>query len=464
MVMDTIAQQLDQQRQFFATGQTRPLAFRRAQLQRLRQRIVDNEAQILEALHADLRKPQFEAYAAEVYIVLEELDRTLKHLPTWMRPQRVKVPLMTQPGHATLVPEPLGIVLIISPWNYPFQLCLLPLVGAIAAGNCAVLKPSEVASATATLIADLIKATFDPAFVCAVTGGPETSQRLLAERFDHIFFTGGTAIGKLVMAAAAQHLTPVTLELGGKSPCLVDRDVDLATTARRIVWGKFANAGQTCIAPDYLLVDHAIHAPLLTAMQTCLRDFYGEVPAQSPDYARIINDRHFQRLSAFLQDGQIVVGGETDARDRYIAPTILDQVSPEAPVMQEEIFGPILPVLTYDTLESAIAFVNARPKPLALYCFSRNRDYTQQVLAQTSAGGVCVNDVLLHNLVPDLGFGGVGPSGMGRYHGKASFDTFSHFKGVLQRPFRLDLRFRYPPYTGTLARFKSVARFLPFLP
>ncbi|WP_448562632.1 aldehyde dehydrogenase family protein [Trichothermofontia sp.] len=459
--MDTIAQQLDQQRQFFATGRTRPLAFRRAQLQQLRRQIVAHEAQILEALHTDLRKPQFEAYGAEIYLVLEEIDRAIKHLPTWMRPQRVKVPPMAQPGRAMLIPEPLGVVLIISPWNYPFQLSLLPLVGAIAAGNCAVLKPSEIASATATLIADLIKTTFDPAFVCVVTGGPETSQRLLAERFDHIFFTGGTAIGKLVMAAAAQHLTPVTLELGGKSPCLVDRDIDLVTTARRIVWGKFANAGQTCIAPDYLLVDRAIHAPLLTAMQTCLREFYGDDPAQSPDYARIINDRHFQRLTALLSDGQIVVGGETNAGDRYIAPTILDHVSPDAPVMQEEIFGPILPVLTYDTLEDAIAFVNDRPKPLALYCFSRNPNYTQPVLAQTSSGGVCINDILLHNLVPDLGFGGVGPSGMGRYHGKASFDTFSHQKGVLQRPFWLDLRFRYPPYTGTFAKFKALDRFLP---
>ncbi len=459
--MDTIAQRLYQQRQFFQTGQTRSLAFRRAQLQRLRQLIVDNEIPILEALHADLRKPQFEAYAAEIYVVLEEITRTLKGLATWMRPQRVKVPPLQQPGKAMRVPEPLGVVLIISPWNYPFQLLLLPLVGAIAAGNCAVLKPSEVASATATLVADLIKTYFDPQVVCAITGGIDTSQRLLAERFDHIFFTGGTAIGKVVMAAAAQHLTPVTLELGGKSPCLVDREIDLATTARRIVWGKFTNAGQTCIAPDYLLVDRAIQTPLLAAMQACLREFYGDDPAQSPDYARIINDRHFQRLTALLQDGPIVVGGQTQAADRYIAPTILVSVSPDAPVMQDEIFGPILPVLTYDSLEAAIAFVNERPKPLALYCFSRNANYTQQVVTQTSAGGVCINDILLHNLVPDLGFGGVGPSGIGRYHGKASFDTFSNWKGILHRPFWLDLRLRYPPYTGTLAKFKSLVRFLP---
>lgn len=459
--MDTIAQRLYQQRQFFETGQTRPLAFRRAQLQRLQQLIVDNEAQILEALHADLRKPQFEAYVAEIYVVLEEIKHTLKCLSAWMRPQRVKVALLQQPGQAMRVPEPLGIVLIISPWNYPFQLLLLPLVGAIAAGNCAVLKPSEVASATATLVADLIKRYFDPQVVCAITGGIDTSQHLLAQRFDHIFFTGGTAIGKVVMSAAAQHLTPVTLELGGKSPCLVDREVDVATAARRIVWGKFTNAGQTCIAPDYLLVDRAIQAPLLAAMQVCLREFYGDDPAQSPDYARIINDYHFRRLTALLQDASIVVGGQTQAADRYIAPTILAPVSPDAPVMQEEIFGPILPVLTYDRLEAAIAFVNDRPKPLALYCFSRNKNYIQQVLTQTSAGGVCVNDILLHNLVPDLGFGGVGPSGIGRYHGKASFETFSNWKGVLQRPFWLDLPLRYPPYSGTLAKFKSLVRFLP---
>ena len=448
---------VEQQRQFFATGVTLPREFRVAQLTRLRQAVLSARDRILKAMADDLGRPEFEAYAFEIGVI-KEIDYALKHLKGWMKPQRVSMPLEQLPGKARVYPEPLGVVLIIGPWNYPVQLMLGPLVGAIAAGNCALLKPSELAPATSRLIADLVQETFDPGFVSVVEGGADVSQTLLEERFDHIFFTGGTAIGKVVMVAAAQHLTPVTLELGGKSPCIVDADINLETAARRIVWGKFINAGQTCVAPDYLLVDRRIHEALLAQMQEVIRESYGDDPQQSPDFGRIVSDRHFQRLLPLLQSGNVAIGGQTDAAQRYIAPTLLDAVTPEDPVMEAEIFGPILPILTYDTLEEAIAFINKRPKPLALYIFSNNTALQQQVLQNTSSGGACINDTIMHIALADLPFGGVGDSGLGAYHGKAGFDTFSHKKSVLFKPFWLDLNWRYPPYAkkmGFLKRFIS---------
>jgi len=331
-----------------------------------------------------------------------------------------------------------------------------PLVGAIAAGNCAVLKPSEISTHTSSAIANLIQKTFDPAYIAVVEGDADTSKALLAEKFDHIFFTGGTAIGKIVMEAAAKHLTPVTLELGGKSPCIVDADTDLKDTAKRITWGKYLNAGQTCIAPDYLLVDRRIKSDLLTEVQKCVADFYGQEPEKSPDYARIISHRHFDRLVPLLRDGEIVTGGQTRPEDKYIAPTVIDGVSWDSPIMEEEIFGPILPVLEYQDLNDAIAQINARPKPLALYLFSKDKQKQQQVLQQTSSGGVCLNDTVMQVGVTTLPFGGVGDSGMGNYHGKASFDTFSHFKSVLKKGFWFDLNWRYPPYNGKLSLFKRI--------
>lgn len=331
-----------------------------------------------------------------------------------------------------------------------------PLTGAIAAGNCAVLKPSEVAANTSRVIADIIQKTFDPAYIAVVEGGVETSQQLLEEKFDHIFFTGGTEIGKIVMQAAAKHLTPVTLELGGKSPCIVDSDVDLKYAAKRITWGKYLNAGQTCIAPDYLLVDRRIKSELLTEIQKCVKEFYGDDPAQSPDYARLISHRHFERLEPLLKDGEIVMGGQTKPEEKYIAPTVMDQVSWESPVMQEEIFGPILPVLEYSDLKEAIAQINARPKPLALYIFSKDKQKQEQVLQETSSGGVCINDTVMQVGVSTLPFGGVGDSGIGSYHGKASFDTFSHYKSVLKKGFRFDPNWRYPPYKDKLSLLKRI--------
>jgi acyl-CoA reductase-like NAD-dependent aldehyde dehydrogenase len=360
------------------------------------------------------------------------------------------------PASAKIYPEPLGVVLIIGPWNYPFQLNILPLVGAIAAGNCAIVKPSEIAANTSKVVAELINKTFDPAYIAAVEGGVETSQQLLAEKFDYIFFTGGTNVGRVVMEAAAKNLTPVTLELGGKSPCIVDSDISIENSAKRIVWGKFINAGQTCIAPDYLLVNRAVKSEFLTAVTETIRSFYGENPAESTDYCRIISERHFNRLAEFLKDGKIVIGGETNAEEKYIAPTVIDGVSWDAPVMQEEIFGPILPVLEYSDLEEAIALINSRPKPLALYLFSRDKQKQKRVLRDTSSGGVCINDTVMQGALTSLPFGGVGNSGIGSYHGKASFDTFSHYKSVLNKGLWFDLEWRYAPYKGKLDFLKKV--------
>jgi len=443
-----------QQREFFATGKTKDVEWRIEQLKRLKQAIVDEQEAIVNAVKADLGRPDFEAYFE--IVAISEINYALKHLKSWVKPQKVATSIDQFPASAKIYPEPLGVVLIISPWNYPFQLMISPLTGAIAAGNCAVLKPSEVAANTSRVIADIIQKTFDPAYIAVVEGGVETSQQLLEEKFDHIFFTGGTAIGKIVMQAAAKHLTPVTLELGGKSPCIVDSDVDLKYAAKRITWGKYLNAGQTCIAPDYLLVDRRIKSELLTELQKCVGEFYGDDPAQSPDYARLISRRHFERLEPLLKDGEIVIGGQTKPEEKYIAPTVMDQVSWESPVMQEEIFGPILPVLEYTDLKDAIAQINARPKPLALYIFSKDKQKQEQVLQETSSGGVCINDTVMQVGVSTLPFGGVGDSGIGSYHGKASFDTFSHYKSVLKKGFRFDPNWRYPPYKDKLSLLKRI--------
>jgi aldehyde dehydrogenase (NAD+) len=445
---------IQQQRQFFATGQTQSMPFRLEQLRQLQQAILDRQATIVAAAKADLGRPEYEAYF-EIGI-LSELKIALRQLRTWIKPRRVGTSLDLFPASAWVQPEPLGVVLIIGPWNYPFQLMISPLIGAIAAGNCVLLKPSELAPHTSAIVAELIQATFDPAYIAVVEGGIEVSQALLAEKFDHIFFTGGARIGKIVMAAAAQHLTPVTLELGGKSPCIVDPEVRLDFAAKRIAWGKFINAGQTCIAPDYVLVHRDIKAELLSHLTRTIQDFYGDNPAVSPDYGRIINDRQFERLTSLLATGQVLMGGEQDRASRYIAPTILDGVSWADPIMQDEIFGPILPVLEYEDLSEAIAQINARPKPLALYFFSTNAAKQQQVLNSTSSGGVCLNDTVMQVAAWNLPFGGVGESGMGRYHGKASFETFSHYKSVLKRSLWLDLDWRYAPYAKKLKLIKRV--------
>ncbi|MGL5059592.1 MAG: aldehyde dehydrogenase [Microcoleus sp.] len=445
---------IKQQRQFFATGKTKDVDFRLEQLKKLKSAIVANQSQIVDAVKADLNRPEYEAYFEIASIA--EVNYAIKNLKSWVKPRKVPTSIDQFPASARIYPEPLGVVLIIGPWNYPFQLMISPLVGAIAAGNCAILKPSEIAAHTSEVVTDMISKTFDPAFITAVEGGVEISQQLLAEKFDRIFFTGGTKIGRIVMEAAAKNLTPVTLELGGKSPCIVDSDVQVEYTAKRIAWGKFINAGQTCIAPDYLLVDKKVKPDLMQALKASIQEFYGDDPQTSPDYSRIINRRQLERLSAFLKDGEVWVGGKTNPEDRYIAPTVLDKVSWDAPVMQDEIFGPILPVLEYEDLGDAIAQINARPKPLALYLFSKDKQKQERVLRETSSGGMCINDTVMQVGVTTLPFGGVGDSGIGSYHGKASFDTFSHEKSVLQKSFLLDLKWRYAPYKGKLDLIKKI--------
>ncbi|WP_088239571.1 aldehyde dehydrogenase [Calothrix rhizosoleniae] len=450
---------IHKQRDFFATGNTKNINFRIQQLKKLKQIIMDSEESIYQALKLDLNKPQFESFATEIVLITKEIDYTIKHLKTWVKAKKVQVYWQLLPASAKVYPEPLGVVLIIGAWNYPFLLAIEPLIGAIAAGNCAIIKPSELAPHTSTLIAEMIGKHFPPEYIAVVEGGVETSQDLLQERFDHIFFTGGKAVGKIVMTAAAKHLTPVTLELGGKSPCIVDRDIDMQKTAKRIIWGKFINAGQTCLAPDYLLVNSHIKEDLLIAIKQNLQLFYGENPQLSSDYPRNINTKHFQRLEKFLQSGEIIIGGDTNKDELYISPTVIDHVNWDDAVMQDEIFGPILPIITYTDISAAIATINSHPKPLALYLFSRDQNLQKQVLQSTSSGGVCINETVMHCSVPGLPFGGVGDSGIGRYHGKASFDTFSHYKSTYKNPFWVDINWRYPPYKGKLSFLKQLLRF-----
>ncbi|MEH2461830.1 aldehyde dehydrogenase [Nostoc sp.] len=443
------------QREFFKTGKTKDINFRIEELKNLKQAIIEHERSIVEALQRDLHKPELESYLTEIGVI-KEIDYAIKHLKNWSKPKKAAVSFDFFSYSARIYPEPLGVVLIIGPWNYPFQLIISPLVGAIAAGNCAIIKPSEIASHTSGIIAEIIAKHFDPAYIAVVEGDVEASQKLLAEKFDHIFFTGGTAVGKIIMAAAAKYLTPVTLELGGKSPCIVDTDINLEHTIRRITWGKFINAGQTCIAPDYLLVDKKIKKDLIDGLGKCLKEFYGDNPANSHDYARIISQKQFDRLVNFLKDGEVIIGGKTQPSERYIAPTVIDNVSLQDSVMQEEIFGPILPIIEYTDIAEAIALINSRPKPLALYLFSQNKNLQKRVLQETSSGGVCINDTVMQVGVSSLPFGGVGDSGIGNYHGKASFDTFSHNKSVLQNSFWLDLKWRYAPYEGKLPLIKKL--------
>ncbi|MBC3541803.1 aldehyde dehydrogenase [Rufibacter sediminis] len=460
----TSPQQLEalvhQQKTFFSSGQTRPLEFRRQILRRLQEAIEKEEAAIIAALAQDFGKPPFETYATEIAILLSEIKFLLRHLPQWVKLRKVKSSFLNFPSRDAIYAEPYGVSLVIGAWNYPFQLTLSPMLGAIAAGCCAILKPSELTPATSQLTARLIQENFPPEYLAVVQGGPEVSQTLLELSFDKIFFTGSVPVGKIVAQAAAKQLIPVTLELGGKSPCLVDETANLAVAAKRIVWGKFLNAGQTCVAPDYLLVQESVAAPLLEHLAQTITEFYGSSPAESPDFARIINERHFNRLKGLLAQENVYAGGQTDAARRFIAPTLLSGVTWEHPIMQEEIFGPLLPVLTFQTLPEAIAQVNAQPKPLALYFFTENGKAKEAVLTRTSSGGACINDTISHLTNPFLPFGGVGTSGHGNYHGKASFDAFSHQKSILMKPSRPDLPLRYPPYADKLGWIKKAFRWL----
>jgi len=455
-----LAQLIRRQRAYFQTGATLSLGYRRAQLRKLHDALISYEPALLAALHADLRKSASEAYTTEIGFVLSEVRHDLRFLPAWMKPQRRRSPLLAWPARGFIRRDPYGVALIMGPWNYPLQLMLSPLVGALAAGNCVALKPSEFAPHTAVALAQLIGANFSQEYIAVVQGERATAEALLRERFDSIFFTGSTGVGRAVMAAAARHLTPVTLELGGKCPCLVCADAPLDITARRIACGKFMNVGQTCVAPDFVLVDHRVRAPLVAALKRAILQFYGEDPQKTPDYGRIINRKHLDRLTGYLSSGQIEHGGQHDPSDLYLAPTILTEVSADTPVMQEEIFGPILPVLGFDQLDDALALLRDRPTPLALYLFTHDSATQERVLADVRSGGVCLNDTATHIIGKDLPFGGLGDSGLGAYHGRASFDCFTHRRSVLRRSLMFDTKLLYPPPRVSLATVKRAYRLL----
>jgi len=455
---DKIISLIEDQRLFFQSSKTLSYEFRRSQLERLQLTIQKHEKDIFQAINLDFKKSEFETYVTEIGVLYWEIKHSLKHLKKWMRPKRVSTPILHWPARSYVNNEPFGNVLVIGPWNYPFQLVIAPLIGAIAAGNTVILKPSELAPHTSSLLAKMIKETFPPDYVALVEGGIEETTALLDQQFDYIFYTGSTRVGKIIMQKAAHYLTPVTLELGGKSPCLVYGSVDMQVVARRLAWGKFMNAGQTCVAPDYVLIEPGLKASFIQALKATISDFYGANPQQSPDYPRIINDSHFKRLSQLIENKQIILGGECAPEQKYIAPTVVSATD-QSPIMQDEIFGPILPVIELDTFEQAIHFVRNRPKPLAAYLFSSNPAYQTSFEQRVSAGGMCINDTVVHLSVSDLPFGGVGESGMGAYHGKYSFDTFSHKKSILRRWFIFDIIMKYPPYSRY---FKLVKKLMEF--
>ena len=423
---------LKKQKDFFLTGKTKDLSYRIVALKKLRATISVHEKEILAAVYADLHKAEIDAFATELSGVYNEIKVAIANVRDWTARRKVTTPVFMMPAKSYIYQEPYGVALIIAPWNYPFQLLMTPLVGAIAAGNTAIVKPSEVSSHTAAVVAKIISSAFDEEYICAVSGGVEETQNLLALPVDYIFFTGSVPVGKTVMAAAAKNLTPITLELGGKSPTIVHESADLPTAAARISLGKFINAGQTCIAPDYVLVQKSVQDAFIDELIKATLKFYGEDASGHERYCRIINDRHFGRLAALIDENKIVYGGRTNAADRYIEPTLLYPVDWNDPVMQDEIFGPILPIISYSDLDDVIRKINERPKPLALYLFVNDKVIRRKIIRETSFGGGAVNNTVMHFVSHFLPFGGVGESGMGQYHGKYSFDTFSHAKSVLR--------------------------------
>ncbi|XP_043940011.1 aldehyde dehydrogenase family 3 member B1 [Protopterus annectens] len=435
-------------REAFNSGKTRTAEFRLKQLKAMLNLMKENEGALLEALKKDLRKPNFESIISEVLFTKNEIVCAINNLTEWMKPEYVEKTLVTKLDTCFIKKEPFGVALIIGPWNYPIQLVLTPFIGAVAAGNCAILKPSEVSPNSSQLLSELLPKYLDKDCFAVVCGGVKETTELLEEKFDYIFFTGGTHVGKIIMTAAAKHLTPVSLELGGKNPCYVDKSCDINNTAHRIAWARFLNMGQTCIAPDYVLCTKAVREELVPALINCLEEFYGKNPQESEDLGRIINEKHFNRLKALLSSGKVAVGGQTDEKDKYIAPTVLVDVKETDPVMQEEIFGPILPIVDVENIDEAIAFMNRHEKPLALYVYSTDNKVVKDVLERTSSGGFCSNDCIMQMTLFSLPFGGVGDSGMGMYHGRFSFDTFSHKRACMLRSAGMEKisALRYPPY------------------
>ncbi len=455
MNMKNIAEELKTR---FLNDESLNLAKRLQTLKNLRNSIKSREVKIIEALKRDLGKSDFESYATEVGFILEEINFVLANLKHWSKPKKVRTPMTLFPGKSAIYPVPYGVVLIISPWNYPFQLCLSPLIGAFAAGNRVVVKPSEYSPHTTKMLKEIIGEVFEEAHVLLVEGALEETQTLLAQSWDYIFFTGSTSVGKIVMKAAAQHLTPLTLELGGKSPCLIDRSANLDLAAKRIAWGKFLNAGQTCVAPDYVLIPRELQKTFIEKMISHLKMFYGIEARHSEDYSRIIHEKHLDRLSGLLLSQKIAFGGEAYREDRFLAPTIMENVGWDDKIMEDEIFGPILPILPYDDINEAVQNILKRPKPLAFYLFTNNESQKDLYVDKIPFGGGCVNDTVLHLANPHLPFGGIGTSGLGSYHGKKSFDTFTHEKSIFHQSPNIDLPFRYPPYQGKLRWLKFFIR------
>ncbi|WP_414713599.1 aldehyde dehydrogenase [Schnuerera sp.] len=452
--MNDIDSILKNQKDFFKSNITKEFQFRLNNLAKLKKIIEKNEKTIFQGLKKDLGKSEFESYSTEIGFVLNEIDFTIKRLKKWAKPKKVRGSIAAFKSTNYIYPEPYGNTLIISPWNYPFQLSTLPLIGSLAAGNTAIIKPSSTSVHTSKILENIINNNFPNLYIYVVTG--EEGKSLLDKKFDYIFYTGSVSVGKLVMKKAAKHLTPITLELGGKSPCIVDKEGDLELFAKRIVWGKFLNAGQTCVAPDYLLVQSSVKEELIKYMIEYIEKFYGISIEDNNEFGRIINEKHFSRLVNLLDNGQIIYGGKYNKEKLYISPTLIDDIYWDDPIMQEEIFGPIFPILEYDNLDEAIEIINSHPKPLALYFFSYNDEKIEKIINNTSYGGGCINDTIMHLSNPHLPFGGIGNSGMGSYHGKSSFDTFTHYKSVLKKSNTFDPNFRYPPYKDKL---KFIRRF-----
>ena len=445
--MDAVKKAVEAHRAFFRSGRTLDIDFRRNSLIRLRDALTKYESKLNEAFWADLRKPEFEVFGTEIGMVLREIRHHVAKIGKWAKPTRVSTDLLNFYSVSRIYHEPFGVVLVMSPWNYPLQLAFLPLVGAISAGNCVMLKPAHYSEHVSEIMAEIITEVFPPEHVSVFTGDRSVNQAVLEERFDLIFFTGSPYLGRIVMEKASRHLTPVVLELGGKSPCIVQEDANLKVAAQRITFGKYLNSGQTCIAPDHLFAHKSIKAELLDKIRQNIRKFYGDDPEKSPDYSRIITDRQVERLENLMRSaGTIVHGGKVNRADRYIEPTIIENITYEDPIMQEEIFGPLLPVLEFTDLDKVIDTINDHEKPLALYYFGSSNDRIEHILSRTSSGGGCINDTIMHAVSTTMPFGGVGNSGMGAYHGKASFDVFSHHRGILNKTTKYNPSTAYPPY------------------
>lgn len=437
---------IEKQRKFAIAGNAKDISFRKEQLQKLKKVLKENEELLYQAIYADIKKSAYETYITELLLVYREIDYAIKHVKGWSKPKKVSPELTNFPSFNYIHPEPYGTTLIIGAWNYPYQLTLSPLIGALVAGNTCIVKPSELPTHSSSILAKIINEHFDPAYLHVIEGGAGITQQLLSYRFDKLFFTGSETVGKIVAKAAAEHLTPVTLELGGKSPCMVFADTDLKATAKRIIWGKFLNAGQTCIAPDYLLVEASIYPILLEELKKQLPKLIGTDPLHSNSFTRIINAKHVARLQKLIDPQKIYVGGKIIEAENYIEPTLLKDVSFTDEIMKEEIFGPILPIIPFTDLEAILYEIKMRPRPLSLYIFGKDTKIQSRILNEISFGGGCINDVIMHISNTHLPFGGVGSSGMGSYHGEAGFKAFTHFKSILKKPFWLDLPLRYPPY------------------